>query len=167
MIRELFKLDVAKSHSTDDYQDGEIPFVTNTELNNGVVSYVSPLPGDKVFQGPAICISGLGHATIHFGDFLPKGNGGDSCTVLTPKQELNNSAILYYASLFNHLHAWRFSFGRKTSKRRLESLDMAPLIEDCPIGLMQEIEKNNTLMLDLLKGLEKLISSPTIWKMAN
>lgn len=154
IMKELFKLDVAKSQSTDDYQPGKIPFVTNTELNNGVVSYVCPLPGDKVFRGPAICISGLGHATIHFGEFLPKGNGGDSCTVLTPKEELSNAEILYYAALFNHLHGWRFSFGRKTSKRRLESLDMAPLVGECPIELMQEVEKNNKLMLDLLKDRE-------------
>lgn len=154
LMKDLFNLDVAKSHGTDDYQDGKIPFVTNTELNNGVVSYVSPLPGDKLFYGPAICISGLGHATIHFGEFLPKGNGGDSCTVLTPRYELSNVGVLYYASLFNHLHGWRFSFGRKTSKRRLELLDMAPLINDCPVGLIQEVEKNNALMLELLKAKE-------------
>lgn len=154
-ICELFEIDVANSHSTDDYQKGEIAFVTNTELNNGVVSHVEPLPRDKVFQGPAVCISGLGHATIHFGRFLPKGNGGDSCTVLTPKSKLTNAGILYYASLFNHLHGWRFSFGRKTSKRRIEQLDLSPTLDECPIGLMGEIEKNNKLMLNLLKTKEE------------
>ena len=116
LISELFNMTAAKSKSTDDYTPGTIPFITNTEMNNGVVSYVEPFDTDKVFQGPAICISGLGHATVHLGPFLPKGNGGDSCTVLIPKENLLNNEILYYAALFNTLHGWRFSFGRKTRK---------------------------------------------------
>lgn len=150
IISSLFNMSVAKSKSTDDYISGDVPFVTNTELNNGVVGYVEPFDDDRVFEGPAICISGLGHATIHFGSFLPKGNGGDSCTVLTPREVLSNNDLLYYAALFNTLHGWRFSFGRKTSKRRLESLDLSPLHDAAPIDLNKETESNNRLMTDLL-----------------
>lgn len=155
IISELFTVTPAKSKSTDDYSSGDMPFVTNTEVNNGVVSYVEPFDGDKIFQGPAICISGLGHGTVHLGKFLPKGNGGDSCTILIPKQELSNTEILYYASLFNTLHGWRFSFGRKTSKRRLEVLDLAPLHNEAPIDIEYEIRNNNALMTQLLKEKEK------------
>lgn len=99
--------------------------------------------------------SGLGHATVHLGEFLPKGNGGDSCTVLIPRIELTNTELLYYAALFNTLHGWRFSFGRKTSKRRLESLDLTPLHDRAPIDLNKETEKNNSLMSVLLKTKEQ------------
>ncbi|MFN4352697.1 MAG: restriction endonuclease subunit S [Hylemonella sp.] len=153
-ILDLFSIDVAKSKSTDDYPLGEVPFVTNTEINNGVVRYVEPFDDDKVFEGPAICISGLGYATVHYGQFLPKGNGGDSCTILKPKAALKKSELLYYAALFNTLHGWRFSFGRKASRRRLESLQMTPLHSSAPIQLASEIEENNRLMESLLEEKE-------------
>lgn len=146
---------VARSKSTDDYLAGDVPFVTNTEVNNGVVSYVDPFDTDKVFHGPAICISGLGHATIHLGSFLPKGNGGDSCTVLIPREELSKTELLYYAALFNTLHGWRFSFGRKTSKRRLEGLDLSPLHDEAPVDIDLETTKNNSLMSKLLQEKEE------------
>lgn len=104
LINELFEIDVARSRSADDYSSGDIPFVTNTELNNGVVAYVEPMENDKVFEGPAICISGLGHATVHLGKFLPKGNGGDSCTILRAKTKFDMPTLLYYGVLFNVLH---------------------------------------------------------------
>lgn len=155
IISELFKIEVARSKSTDDYLPGKIPFVTNSEVNNGVVSYVEPFDEDKVFTGPAICISGLGHATVHLGKFLPKGNGGDSCTVLIPKIKLRNTELLYYGALINTLHGWRFSFGRKTSKRRLERLDLKPLHTESPINIEKETLENNDLMTKLLKEKEK------------
>lgn len=150
IISELFVLIAAKSKSTDDYDSGKVPFVTNTEMNNGVVSYVTPFHSDKVIEKPAICISGLGHATVHLDPFLPKGNGGDSCTILIPKQEMTNIELLYYASLFNTLHRWRFSFGRKASKRRIEHLNLSPHYEESPIRIEEHLEKNNALMKSLL-----------------
>ncbi|HIF9158915.1 TPA: restriction endonuclease subunit S [Photobacterium damselae] len=161
LISTFFEMTAAKSKSTDDYSAGDVPFVTNTEMNNGVVSYVEPFDSDKVFEGPAICISGLGHATVHLGTFLPKGNGGDSCTVLIPKEELTNNELLYYAALFNTLHGWRFTFGRKTSKRRLESLELTPTHKTPPINLHQLTTDNNKLMLKLLKEKEAEFESGT------
>jgi hypothetical protein len=149
-IIDLFEVDVAKSKSTDDYSSGDVPFVTNAEINNGVVRYIEPFEDDRVFEGPAICISGLGHATVHYGTFLPKGNGGDSCTVLKPKDKLRKFELLYYAALFNTLHGWRFSFGRKTSRRRLENLVMTPLHTEAPIKLLKEVGDNNNMMSTLL-----------------
>lgn len=155
IISKLFDMAIARSKSTDDYMSGDIPFVTNTEVNNGVVSYVEPFDDDKVFNGPAICISGLGHATVHLGSFLPKGNGGDSCTVLMPKVEISETELLYYAALFNTLHGWRFSFGRKASKRRLEGLDLSPLHHESPIDIRYETTHNNALMSKLLMEKEE------------
>lgn len=158
-ISDLFLIEVAKSKSTADYLPGDIAFVTNTEINNGVVRYVEPFDDDRVFSGPAICISGLGYATVHYGQFLPKGNGGDSCTILKPKQPLNKSQLLYYAALFNALHGWRFSFGRKGSRRRLETLEMTPLHTNAPIDLLAEINANNNMMSVLLTEKEKQLNN--------
>lgn len=157
-IRDVFDLGVARSRSTDDYQPGEVPFVTNTELGNGIVAYVEPFEEDKVFSGPSICVSGLGHATVHYGTFLPKGNGGDSCTILSPKEEMTSTQLIYYAALFNVAHKWRFSFGRKASKRRLQDLKLSPLHRKAPLNLTDEIHKNNRMMAKLLKENERKFS---------
>lgn len=149
-IIDLFNITVAKSRGIDDYSEGDVPFITNAEINNGVVSYVEPFDDDRIFHGPAICISGLGYATVHYDRFLAKGNGGDSCTILKPKENLSRAELLYYAALFNTLHGWRFSFGRKTSRRRLETLVMTPLHEQSPIKISEEIEANNAMMNKLL-----------------
>ncbi len=123
-ISTLFNLEVAKSKGSDDYEPGLIPFVTSAEVNNGVVCYVNPDIGDKVFKGPALFISGLGHCSVQLNDFLPKGNGGDSLTILTPKQEMTVEDLLSFAAVFNSQHKWRFSFGRKCSISRLENLEV-------------------------------------------
>lgn len=150
-INELFTIDVAKSHSTDDYDIGNIPFITNSEINNGVVRYVDPFVDDKVFQKFTICISGLGFATLQINDYLPKGNGGDSATILISKKEMPIKELLFYTAQFNICHKWRFSFGRKCSKRRIEKLSFTRIYN-----------KNDKcdVMLDQIKNklLKKIIS---------
>lgn len=114
----------ARSRGIDDYESGDLPFVTSTEANNGVVAYVTPEPEDRVFEGPALVISGLGFATVQLRKFLPKGNGGDSLTVFKPKNEMKVGELLGIAAAFNVLHQWRFGFGRKASIGRLKSLEI-------------------------------------------
>lgn len=123
-LATLFDMEIARSKGVDDYDEGDVPFVTSTELNNGVVAYVEPDIEDKVFKGPVIAISGLGHASVQLGTFLPKGNGGDSLTILTPPKDMCIEELVRSAAAFNLLHKWRFSYGRKCSIRRLSYLDI-------------------------------------------
>ncbi|MDC7243873.1 MAG: restriction endonuclease subunit S [Sphaerochaetaceae bacterium] len=133
-ITDLFKIEVAKSHGSDDYDKGAVPFITNSELNNGVAKYVDPFLSDKKFEKNTICISGLGFATLQVSEYLPKGNGGDSATILIPKNsEMSINELVFYTAQFNLLHKWRFSFGRKCSKKRIETLKFDKAYEDFPI----------------------------------
>jgi len=123
-ISELFNIEVARSKGVEDYDNGSVPFVTNTTLNNGVVKFVEPYPDDKLFAGKTVCISGLGYATLQTYPYLPKGNGGDSATILIPKQEMSIEELIFYTAIFNLQHNWRFSFGRKASKMRISNLEI-------------------------------------------
>jgi hypothetical protein len=165
-INELFTLNVADSRDTQDYEVGTVAFVTSSEINNGIVRYVKPQLGDKLFKGPCIIISGLGLATVHTGTVLPKGNGGDSCTVLYAKDKLSLAGHIGVAAAFNVLHNWRFSFGRKCGKTRIEGLEIPwPLP---PIKTAWE-DQNDTA-IKLLKTLENNLDrtlpaeQPAIWK---
>lgn len=125
-IFELFDLEVANSKGNEDYDEGEIPYISSTKMNNGVVKFVEPYSSDKVFPGRLICVSGLGFATLQLNDFLPKGNGGDSATILIPINIMSITELIYYTASFNLLHNWRFSFGRKCGKERIRNLEMIP-----------------------------------------
>lgn len=128
-ISDLFNLEVAKSKGNEDYDDGLVPYISSTTMNNGVVKFVDPYPDDKVFEGGLICVSGLGFATLQLSEFLPKGNGGDSATILVPKVEMTTIELIYYTATFNLLHNWRFSFGRKCGKERISNLELKPFNE--------------------------------------
>jgi hypothetical protein len=128
-IDELFHLHVAKSKGNEDYDAGSVPFVTCSTINNGVIQYVEPYSDDKLFEGALICISGLGFATLQLGEFLPKGNGGDSATILEPLNPMTVTELIYYTAIFNLQHNWRFSFGRKANKQRIGKLELAPFSE--------------------------------------
>ncbi|MBS1858974.1 MAG: hypothetical protein JST11_26615 [Acidobacteria bacterium] len=123
-ISEAYTHLVARSHDTQEYEDGPVPFVTSAETDNGVVKYVKPLDGDRVVEGPCIVISGLGFATLHAGRVLPKGNGGDSCTILKAKTKASMAEYLSFAAVFNLLHKWRFSYGRKCGWSRIAELEV-------------------------------------------
>ncbi len=128
-ITELFELKVAKSKGNEDYDEGSVPYVSSTTQNNGIIKFVEPYPDDRVFNGNLICVSGLGFATLQLGIFLPKGNGGDSATILVPLNEMSTTELIYYTATFNLLHNWRFSFGRKCNKTRIENLELTPFDE--------------------------------------
>ncbi len=155
-INSLFDVQVAKSHGTDDYDNGDTPFVTNSQINNGVIRFVEPFPGDKIFNGFTICISGLGFATLQIKNYLPKGNGGDSATILVPINPMSFEELLFYTAQFNAIHKWRFSFGRKCSKKRVDRLSFEKGFSEIllPTGLLDSVrsslsERIRTLSLDV------------------
>lgn len=116
-IKKLFELQKGASRGSADYFVGNIPFVASTERNNGVAQFVTPLEGDVTFQGGAVAISGLGHATVQEQEFLPKSNGGDALTVLIPRAPRSHAWLIAFAAYFNQAHKWRFGFGRKAGCR--------------------------------------------------
>ena len=123
-IEGVFKLTNAKSKGFDSYDIGEIPFISNGMLNNGIVGYVSPLESDRVFKTKSICISAFCEATIQNPPFLPRGNGGSGLIVLTPLNIMTDEMLIYYAAYINKYCNWRFSYGRMVTLERLKKLKL-------------------------------------------
>lgn len=140
-ISDKFHALVAKSRDTKDYEEGEVPFVTSAESNNGVVRCVEPLDNDRVFEGPCVVISGLGFATFQLNEFLPKGNGGDSCTILYAKEKFSVADYIAFAAAFNALHKWRFSYGRKCGKNRIMHLEIPWPLPEIKKAWIQEADE--------------------------
>jgi len=148
-ISKFFNVENAKSKGFEDHESGDIPFVSNgLEENNGVVGFVKPLAGEKVFYKIGICISAFCEATVQKAPFLPRGNGGSGLVVLLPKEEMTVEELYFYAAIIN-LQRWRFSFGRMVIADRLKLLEIEKptkdygLIEKSVISLVPKAVKRD------------------------
>ncbi|PQJ73612.1 restriction endonuclease subunit S [Polaribacter butkevichii] len=123
-INKIFDVVNAKSSGFSSYDIGEIPFISNGIMNNGIIGYVSPLDTDRVFNKKGICVSAFCEATIHNPPFLPRGNGGSGLIVLIPKKEMTHEVFVYYAAYINKYCSWRFSYGRMVTLARLKKMEL-------------------------------------------
>ncbi len=126
IVSDLFTIYHAKSKGFESYDRGEVPFVSNGLMNNGVIGFVSPLESDRIFNLRGICVSAFCEATIQEPPFLPRGNGGSGLMVLEPIAEMSKEELFYYASYINESFKWRFSFGRMVKKGRFRGLPIEP-----------------------------------------
>ena len=75
-LTKLFTVEKAKSKGFENYEKGDVPFITNGIGNNGVQGFVKPNETARVFTIDAICVSAFCEATVQKAPFLPRGNGG-------------------------------------------------------------------------------------------
>lgn len=154
-LNEFFKFHKAKSKGFEDYEKGNVAFVTNGFTNNGIVGYVMPKKGDKVFNFEGICISAFGEATVQKPPFLPRGNGGSGLLVLEPKENITSEKLFQIAAYINQVHRWRFSYGRMANAQRVKNLE---------IKISENIKLKNTI-IDLIpyyKAPKKSYDKPKI-----
>lgn len=123
MINKYFRAKNAKSHNLEDYSNGEIPFVSNSSLNNGVVKYVEPIADNEIIKEPCVTVNGFGFATVQLKPFIGAGNGGVHIIALIPLQPMSVIELAYYAAQIN-LQSWRFSYGRRAIGRRLKQIKL-------------------------------------------
>ncbi len=108
-ITDLFYIENAKSKGFEDYEEGNLAFVTNGDYENAILGYVNPLKKDRIFRKLSICLSSFCEASIPEVPFLPRGNGGSGLVVLVPKEDMTEEELYFYASQIN-MFKWRFSF---------------------------------------------------------
>lgn len=121
-IKELFNLYNARSKAFEDHEKGNIVFISNGLANNGVIGFVEPLEGERVFGFKGICLSAFCEATVHEPSFLTRGNGGSGLIVLEPRKPMDMKELLFYSAYINANLRWRFSFGRMVTKERVKEI---------------------------------------------
>jgi type I restriction enzyme M protein len=122
-ITELFKPQNAKSRNLTGYAEGDTPFVSNSNLNNGIVRYVDADFEKEVINAPCVAVNGFGFATVQLNPFIGAGNGGVHIIALHPLKEMSVIELAYYAAQINHA-SWRFSYGRRAIQRRLLQIEL-------------------------------------------
>lgn len=143
-IEAVFNLYNARSAAFERHDEGGIPFISSGFFNNGVVGFVKPYKGDKVFDREMICVSAFCEATVQEPPFIARGNGGSGMTVLEPKSEMSYEAMLFYAAAINKQLKWRFSFGRMVTIDRLKGLSVAEYQKiDINVDLQNRLPSNS------------------------
>ena len=126
-LSSLFGSHVARSHSYKSYVMGTTAFVSNGLSNNGVLGYVEPKLGDKVFEARSICVSAFCEATVQEPPFIGRGNGGSGLVILEPKEAISREGLLKIAAYINEAIRWRFSYGRMVTPDRLMHFEIPDL----------------------------------------
>ena len=82
-IDTLFTVSRPASRSVKKYYDGNVPFVSSGNFNNGIDSYKKPLENENLDKGNCITVSPVdGSAFYQEVDFLGRGGGGSSIILL-------------------------------------------------------------------------------------
>lgn len=126
-LKELFDIEICKNHISLSYakdNPGEVPYVTTTANNNGVECYVD-YPAQ--YTGGKITVSKDGDSADAFVQFVPF-CGNEKVMVLSPKQQLTDKELLYYALLINS-NKYKFGYGRKCSVARLKEIEIPDLCD--------------------------------------
>ena len=126
VIDELFVAHTARSSGFESYEPGDTAFVTNGLENSGVLGFVTPKDGDKVFEFVGIVLSAFLEATVQVPPFIARGNGGSGLIVLEPRQPMPVAQLGYIAAYTNNALRWRFSWYRQATASRVKRLTVPP-----------------------------------------
>ncbi len=87
------------SRSFDSYNDGNVPFVSSGNYNNGIKGFVEPKKNEIVDKGNCITVSAVDGSTFYQPvDFLGRGGGGSSINILR-NDKLNKYSGLFMAAV--------------------------------------------------------------------
>ena len=124
-ITEFFEPKNARSGNLESYSKGTTPFVSNSNLSNGVVKFIQADNPLEVIKAPCLAVNGFGFATVQLQPFVGAGNGGVHIIALHPKQPMTVTELAFYAAQINRA-SWRFSYGRRAIERRLLQVELVP-----------------------------------------
>ena len=125
-IKEFFKVHSGDYHSVSELDPGGIPLISCGDTNNGFIGNYD-IPGDKVYQN-CITVAYNGSWPL-LAKFHPYPFGAkDDVAVLIPREPMRETTLLYLATLFNN-SVWRYSYGRKCFRQKLENFQLTLPIE--------------------------------------
>lgn len=120
-ISQLFEVSSGDFHALKELDEGEIPLVSCGDTDNGVMGYYD-VPEDKRYRR-AITVAYNGSWPI-MSKFHPYVFGAkDDVAVLVPHTDMSALALLYVSALLNRM-TWRYSYGRKCFKEKLEGVEI-------------------------------------------
>lgn len=146
LLCNIFDLESGDYHSTGMLQSGEIPLVSCGETDNGVVGYYS-IPFGKMYENAlTVAYNGSWPLLTKFHPY--KFGAKDDVAVCIPKKPLKATTLIFLRYMISR-QAWRYSYGRKCFRTKLENLSI-----NIPVTAKGEIDEN---------AIERIVSNTTYW----
>ena len=123
-VDDVFHVTSARSKAFGEHEEGDTAFISNTHENNGVLGYVEPLGGDRIFTNTALVVSTFCEASVQLPPFVARGNGGSGLIVLEPRVATSNVYLAYIAAYMNLKLKWRFNWYRQATADRIRRLQI-------------------------------------------
>ena len=102
--------------------DGDVPLVYGTSLNNGIVKFVSVDNEDQIFKPPLITVSYLGMAFVQLVPFTTSVVDKSNIIILEPKRKMSVEELYFYSTLINQHAQFGFHYGRRMNMKKLKKL---------------------------------------------
>lgn len=132
MIGDLFRVHSGDVHAADrELAPGSIPLVSCGDVNHGIVGYFQ-IPEEWQYEDALTVAYNGSPLTVKYRPY--RFGAKDDIGVLEPIEPMSLRILLYVATLLN-ARRWRYSYGRKCFKRKLEAVEI-----EMPIN-MEDIEK--------------------------
>lgn len=137
VLTDLFEIKRGRGDYLINYEKGNIPLISATNENNGIVGYIND---DPAFKAPCITVERVsGTAFVQLKDFVTV---PDDVLVLTPKQENFPIEFLFYISVLINNKKWKYCYGRKLSKGRLKKFVLC-----LPVNKQEEIDTSYIMQI--------------------
>jgi len=144
LLSKLFDIESGEYHSVNNLKKGGIPLISCSDANNGIAGFYD-IPIKKTHKNCITVAYDGKPLTTKYHDYVF--SAYDNVGVLTPKFNMRKTTLIFITILLN-IERWRFSYGRKCYKTKLEKLKIklpvdkeGKIDEDC----IEEIIKNRDL----------------------
>ena len=118
-IGDLFRVRSGDTHAVDkELAPGDIPLVSCGDVNHGLVGYFQ-IPDEQQYENALTVAYNGAPLTAKYRPY--RFGAKDDIGVLEPKEPMSPRILLYVATLLN-ARRWRYSYGRKCFKRKLEAI---------------------------------------------
>ena len=125
-LSSLFTIHSGDFHATAELGDGDIPLISCGDTDNGLVGYFD-IPPEKRHKN---CITVAYNGSPLLSKFHPYEFGAkDDVAVLTPLSPMQPNTLFYIAAVLNNM-TWRYNYGRKCFKAKLQSVQVLIPIDD-------------------------------------
>jgi len=133
MLSDLFIIDSGEYHSVNKLKKGNVPLISCSDNDNGIAGFYD-IPDNNTHKN-AITIAYDGRPlTTKYHDY--KFSAYDNVGILTPKKELRKTT-LFFITLILNIERWRYGYGRKCYKQKLEKLKI-----NLPVNKKDEIDED-------------------------
>lgn len=150
-LPQIFEIKAGDFHATKELDAGKVPLISCGDGDNGLVGFFQ-IPKENTYER---CLTVAFNGTPLLTKFHPYRFGAkDDVAVLIPRDPMSDSTLLYIAALLNRM-TWRYSYGRKCFRQKLEgvsiSLPVARKHSKLDQLAMEKIAKNTKYWYELAK----------------